>query len=157
MTATKVCTQCHRTLPISDFPSNGKWLRGNCRQCQNFYQRERDRRAAERGGITEGYHYLSVEPFRLWLSQRLEESGEGYIAFCERIGIAERNVRQIVSGDTSRARLDVIDRALTNDGWHLAQLYPELYPDAPQAVIGLLQSAAEVAAVEEWENERRAA
>lgn len=84
---------------------------------------------------------LRVEPFKLWLKERLEFYGDTD-AFCSLIGIAERQVYDYIKDRRQFVRLTVADRALTNEGsTHLCELWPELYPDVDTSFARELRAA----------------
>lgn len=82
----------------------------------------------------------------------MADDGIGPGTFCARIGIPERRLTDYLSGEAKHVTVYVVDRALCRDGgWHLSQLYPDLYPDASPDLVGLLQAVGDIAAREAWE------
>lgn len=159
MSETRCCSQCHTDLPLTDFYSNGAGgRRTTCSICDRFNERVRARRRSRRDP-REMPDRVPVEPFRDWLRQRLTEIDVDQETYASRIGVSMRRLSEIVHGRTRTAGIDQVDRALLADGWHLSQLYPEMYPDASPVVIDLLQRVGEAEACVEWEtqHEREAA
>lgn len=44
---TKICRQCHRELPLTDFEKTRDWYRGSCIECRTSRRREYERQRAE--------------------------------------------------------------------------------------------------------------
>lgn len=157
MTETRFCSQCRTELPLEDFYMNGPRPRSRCCLCERFNARIRQRTTrTPRRDPKEMSDWLPVEPFRDWLIQRMNEEETTVEIFASRIGMSARRLSEVVGGRTKHARVDVVDRALLRDGWHLSQLYPHLYPDASPFVIGLLSLLSEAEAREAWDREEAA-
>ena len=157
----KVCNRCERELPLDRFyvtrrDGDGIPLsrRGMCIDCQRDTARKW--KPSEDLKTLGPDTRLRVAPFRDWCIRRMEEDEVGVGAFAARIGMPERRLNDHLAGRSSRIASRTVDRALTRDGgWHISQLYPSLYPGAPQAVIDLLQHVADCERIEAWETEHR--
>ena len=155
----KVCSKCGQSKPDTDYSvikrdADGKPLkfRAQCRACARevarLYQPSAELRALGPD------RHLRVGPFRDWCLMRMEQDEIGVGTFAARVGIPERRLNDHLNGRTRNIASRIVDRALTRDGgWHISQLYPSLYPGAPQPVIELLQAAARTEAGEAWETE----
>lgn len=118
---------CKRDLPITDYylrRRRGKVEhRARCRSCENRI--DYDRRAALKRGEAEPTIFFPVEPFRDWLALAVQRHGSRLRAATE-TGMSERRLRAILGGEQRRVTLDVVDRALANEG---STMLWELYPD----------------------------
>lgn len=141
----KRCERCDTVKPWTEFPLRHFSSLGETRPdriCKACMQTSR--------GL------LPVEPFARWCRQRIAEEGIERGTFAARIGVPDRRLNEYVNERCAWVSVKTVDGALTRDGWHLSQVYPELYPDAPQDVIELLMDVADFEARESWEEEEAA-
>jgi hypothetical protein len=72
---------------------------------------------------------INAEPFAQWL-EALSHEVEGTQELAFRTGLLERTIRRILTREFKSVSMDLIDRALLNEGSTcLWELYPSLYED----------------------------
>lgn len=85
---------------------------------------------------------LPAEPFCRWLRKQFAKSGLDFVPFCRSVGIDPRNVVRLMKDQQPHVHVVLVDRALTRRGWHLFDLYPELYPECDTNLFGELYEIA---------------
>jgi hypothetical protein len=71
--------------------------------------------------------YLPAAPFIAWLDSAYKRFDGPWELFCEALGISERNVARMRSGEQTLISFDTVDRAVTNEGTTLLwDVYPHL-------------------------------
>ena len=117
----KTCTMCKRDLPMDKFRRRNRRgrqeRRERCGDCESELER------AYRNGQRR-IAYLDADPFYEWLVAL--KGKYGTMEAARRCGISDRHVRRAVAGEHSRVTLDLVDRALVNEG---STMLWELYPD----------------------------
>lgn len=74
--------------------------------------------------------YVPVGPFREWMRCQIPGRYSSIRRFSEQCDIPERRVQAILSGQSKRSSVDLVDRVLVNDGRiMLVDLYAELYEE----------------------------
>lgn len=73
--------------------------------------------------------YLGAAPFVDWLNERMIEAGS-HRTVADWLDVPERQLGRIRAGDQKTVRLSFVDRCLCRLGWHLSDVYPELYEEA---------------------------
>ena len=79
---------------------------------------------------------LPAAPFSRWLRKQLATSGLDFVPFCRSIGIDPRNVVRFIRDEQPHVHVCLADKALTRRGFHLVDLWPELYPECDFDLFG---------------------
>lgn len=152
----RTCTgPCGETKPWAEFRVRNRWPDGStrtvqskCRECEAQYERGyaaawRDRnrekvraynrawgarqRAILRAERISGDEWLPPDPFLDWLAERANEVG-GWSELGERLDMEERQLFRL-RYEQQRVRLSMVDRACVRLGFHLSDVYPEVYEE----------------------------
>lgn len=113
MATTKTCSKCKRTMPHSEFRKRKEsrdGLRGQCRDCYRGKRKPKTDTAGAPGGGR-----LPIEPFRKWLTWKLEYYESNMRLLSEATGISERALWRCFN-ESQTVTLDLVDRALITEG-----------------------------------------
>lgn len=95
------------------------------------YRMKNGAKVRDGGAISEadtGHYRLPIAPFKAWLIEMTVVKGVQKATLARDAGKDERTIRRILSDDTQRTvRLDYVDALVTGQGYHLWELYPDLY------------------------------